>query len=73
MPIFKNRNEVFILLEISYLWYTLIGILIVLLIGTLISFLTGPQDPGLLNPKLVCRFIQKRVGHKLVTLSTDQN
>jgi hypothetical protein len=54
-----KRNEadsVILLWRISYLWYTMIGMLIVLIFGTIISFLCGPQNPLTLDPKLVYRF-----------------
>ncbi|XP_045025652.1 sodium-coupled monocarboxylate transporter 1 isoform X2 [Daphnia magna] len=35
----EEPGEAFILLRISYLWYTLIGVLIVIMIGTLVSLL----------------------------------
>lgn len=34
-------EEAFILLRISYLWYTVIGVLIVITLGTLVSLLTN--------------------------------
>ena len=35
------------------MWYTLIGLLIVLVVATIVSFLTGAQDPRQLDPKLI--------------------
>lgn len=37
--VYFRPGEAFILLRISYLWYTLIGVLIVIMIGTLVSLL----------------------------------
>lgn len=57
--VFLIRNEadsVFVLWKISYLWYTMIGMLIVLILGTIVSFLSGPQNPQKLDPKLLCKF-----------------
>ncbi|XP_057371552.1 sodium-coupled monocarboxylate transporter 1-like isoform X2 [Daphnia carinata] len=39
-----EQEEVFILLRISYLWYTVIGMLIVIVLGTLVSLLTNALD-----------------------------
>lgn len=36
-----RQQAVFILLRISYLWYTVIGMLIVLVLGALVSLLTN--------------------------------
>lgn len=35
----------FVLYRISYLWYSLIGFVLTLLIGLLVSYLTGFEDP----------------------------
>ena len=53
-----SRSSFLVLLRISYLWYTLIGLLIVLIVGSIVSYLTKPQDPRKLDPKLICN-----VGH----------
>lgn len=37
----------------SYIWYSAIGSCLTVLIGLIISFLSGPQDPRKLNPKLI--------------------
>ncbi len=62
--LFYIRDEAFYLLRISYLWYTLIGALIVIVLGTLVSLLTGLQNPDELNPKLVFRFLRRWIGRK---------
>lgn len=61
-----NREQLSFLLGISYLWYTLIGFLIALIVGTLVSFATGAQDPSKLDPRLVWPFLRQRVGIKRV-------
>ena len=66
------REEAFYLLRVSYLWYALSGTFIVLIIGTLVSFLTKPQDPDQLDPKLVFRFLRNRVGRKRVSTVVQQ-
>jgi len=48
-----NRDEVFVLLKISFWWYTLMGMIIVLVVGTLVSLITGRQDPSKLDPRLL--------------------
>ena len=41
-----SPEEAFILLRISYLWYTLIGMMVVLVFGTLVSLLTNLIRPS---------------------------
>ena len=55
-------EEIFVLLRVSYLWYTLMGFLIVLILGTLASLMTGPQARDQLDPKLVWPFLRRHVG-----------
>ncbi|XP_046643614.1 sodium-coupled monocarboxylate transporter 1-like [Daphnia pulicaria] len=52
----NEADSVFVLWKISYLWYTMIGMLIVLILGTIVSFLSGPQNPQKLDPKLLCKY-----------------
>ncbi len=62
---FHYRNdEGFNLLSVSFMWYSLIGALISVLVGTVTSFLTGPQDIDQLDPKLVFRFMRRWIGKK---------
>jgi len=49
------------------MWYTMIGTFIVLIVGTLVSLLTGPQDPDQLDPKLCYRFLRRWIGKKRTT------
>lgn len=60
------REEVFVLLKLSYWWYTLMGISIVLTVGTLVSLLTGRQDPNKLDPKLLSPLLRKALINKQV-------
>lgn len=39
--------------RISYIWYSAIGCCVTVFVGLIISFLTKPQDPRKLNPKLI--------------------
>lgn len=48
------------------MWYTLIGLLIVLVTGAIVSLVSGPTDPDLLDPNLLFHFIRRRVGQKQV-------
>ncbi|KAK3601824.1 hypothetical protein CHS0354_041741 [Potamilus streckersoni] len=40
--------------SISYVWYAGLAVLTNVVVGVIISFLTGPTKPETLNPKLVC-------------------
>lgn len=55
-----QEEDVNALLRISYLWYTVMSVSIVLIVGTIVSFLAGSQDPAQLNPKLLCSTLQRR-------------
>ncbi len=39
--------------SISYMWYSMIGAILVIVIGLIISFLTTPQDPEELDPEMI--------------------
>lgn len=45
--------DTFMLYRLSYYYYTLIGALIVVVVGVAVSFLTGPQDPRTVNQSLL--------------------
>lgn len=59
-----QEEDVNALLRISYLWYTVMSVSIVLIVGTIVSFLAGSQDPAQLNPKLLCSTLQRRHSNK---------
>ncbi len=39
--------------EVSYIWFSAISCMWAFVVGAVVSFLTGPQDPKKLNPKLI--------------------
>nr|CAD7446750.1 unnamed protein product [Timema bartmani] len=47
-----EEPEVFGLYKISYLWYSAIGFMVTVILGIIVSFLTKPQDPCSLDPRL---------------------
>lgn len=53
---FRSEGLLFIL-NISYQWYTAIGMLIVWFVGLIVSWTTGLQDPSQINENLMvsCR------------------
>ena len=42
------------LYELSYMWYSATGCATVVVVGLIVSVLTGMQDPRKLNPALIC-------------------
>lgn len=50
---FISREDFHFLWKISYLWYTMIGVILMLILGTVISFLTKAQDPSRLDKRLI--------------------
>lgn len=58
---YKDESNVFPLYRLSFHWINPIGILCVLIVGTIVSFLTGPTkfeniDPDLISP-VIHRFV----------------
>ncbi|KAK3088216.1 hypothetical protein FSP39_016248 [Pinctada imbricata] len=51
-----SDDEPFPLYKLSYLWYTGLGTLITVVIGLVVSFITGRTDPSTLNPDYICPF-----------------
>ncbi|XP_043505174.1 sodium-coupled monocarboxylate transporter 1-like [Polistes fuscatus] len=58
------ENEPFILYTISFMYYTLIGCLVVMVIGTIVSFLCGAPDLNEVNkdhfPPIIRRFLPRK-------------
>lgn len=54
----------FLLFEISYLWYTFIGMSITLIVGNIVSYITGGNirnvDKNLLTPLIRGYFTEKK-------------
>ncbi|XP_069124076.1 sodium-coupled monocarboxylate transporter 1-like isoform X2 [Argopecten irradians] len=51
-----RKEEPFILYRMSYLWYSPLAVLVTVVIGLLISFITGATKTKELNPRLICPF-----------------
>ncbi|VDI50310.1 Hypothetical predicted protein [Mytilus galloprovincialis] len=69
LPEVKND---FPLYKMSYIWYVGLGMLIHIVVGLLVSFLTGPTKPSEINPGLICPifdellpFLPKKIRKKL--------
>lgn len=53
------RGEPFPLYTVSYVYYPVIGALTVIVIGLVVSFITGPNKPSHMDPDLFSPVIQK--------------
>lgn len=49
----NDDNEAFFIYKISYLWYSAIGCILTMLVGILVSFATGFQNPAALDHDLL--------------------
>lgn len=47
--------------HISYLWYTLVGSSICIIVSLITSYFIGPNRPAELNPKLLAPFVRKLI------------
>lgn len=47
--------------HISYLWYTLVGSSICIIVSLIASYITGPNRPCELNPNLLAPFVRKLI------------
>ncbi|XP_074030971.1 sodium-coupled monocarboxylate transporter 1 isoform X3 [Leptinotarsa decemlineata] len=54
-----HTDEQFMIYRLSYMWYCLLGMLIAMIIGLVVSFLTKPLDPRDVDPKLLAPFIRR--------------
>lgn len=50
------KEDPFILYRMSYMWYTGLAVLITVVVGLLVSFITGHTKPETLDPRLICPF-----------------
>jgi len=57
-PAITEVDQPLSLYELSYMWYSACGCLTVIVVGMLVSALTGLQDPRKLNPDLICNIGQ---------------
>lgn len=47
--------------QISYLWYTLVGSSICIVVSLIASYVMGPNKPSELNPNLLAPFVRKLI------------
>lgn len=58
-------EEVFLLYRISYMWYTVLGVGSTLVVGLVVSFLTGARNPKEVDPMLLTPVIHRFLPKKL--------
>lgn len=54
-----HTDEEFMIYRLSYLWYTLMGTFVCIFVGMLVSFVTQPNDPRDIDPRLLAPFLRK--------------
>ncbi|GAB6024144.1 Sodium-coupled monocarboxylate transporter 1 [Chamberlinius hualienensis] len=59
VTILRVPNEPFALYTLSPLWYACWCCLSMFTVGTIVSFITGPQDPEKVDPQLLFPFVRK--------------
>lgn len=50
----QHVSEPFILYKMSYIWFTALGVLVCVVIGLIVSFITGATKPDKIHPGLIC-------------------
>lgn len=54
-----DESDVFPLYRLSFHWINPIGVLSVLIVGTIVSFVTGPRDLKKIDPELISPVIHR--------------
>lgn len=65
----ESADEPFFMYRISFMYYTLLGALIVIVIGTIVSFVCGAPDLGDVNRDYLTPFVTRYVVEYLVMVS----
>lgn len=62
--LFSRVDPDFEIYHISYLWYTLVGALVTIIVAVITSFISGPNKPSQMNPMLLAPFVRKLIWGK---------
>ncbi|XP_078619973.1 sodium-dependent multivitamin transporter-like [Branchiostoma floridae x Branchiostoma japonicum] len=54
MPTVEPRPAIAELYTLSYMWYSATAFAVVVVVGLLVSFITGPNKPQQVDPRLIC-------------------
>ncbi|XP_035721093.1 sodium-coupled monocarboxylate transporter 2-like isoform X1 [Vespa mandarinia] len=57
--VYHNEDDVFALYLLSYHWFSGLGTLIVIVVGGIVTWLTGPKDPSYIDRKLLSPVIHR--------------
>lgn len=66
-----NFEEGFQIHHLSYLWYTLLGALITIVVSLLVSFALGANDPRRIERKLLAPFVRRMIGYEDVAVEGE--
>lgn len=58
--------------HISYLWYTLVGSSICIIVSLIASYVIGPNKPCELNPNLLAPFVRKLIRPRSLEAATNK-
>lgn len=58
-PVYPDESGVFFMYRLSYHWITPIGVLTVMIVGSIVSFLTGPRNLKDIDPELISPVIHR--------------
>lgn len=66
------KDETFAIYHISYLWYTLLGAMITIIVSLIASFIIGANDPRKINQKLLAPFVRKLLTRNMKNVQRDE-
>lgn len=69
----EPATEDFQIYHISYIWYTLVGSTICIIVSLIASYITGPNKPCELNPKLLAPFVRKLIKPRSSEAATNKD
>ncbi|XP_050394459.1 sodium-coupled monocarboxylate transporter 2 [Patella vulgata] len=56
MPVPEERSADYYLYTLSYMWYSATAVATTVIVGLIVSFITGPTDPKTVDPRMICPF-----------------
>lgn len=61
----ETNEPEFAIYHISFMWYTLFGAVITIVVSLIASFIIGANDPKDIDPKLLAPFVRKLIGNDI--------
>lgn len=58
---YPRADPDFEIYHISYLWYTLVGAAVTIVVALIVSFISGANKPKDMNPKLLAPFVRRMI------------